>query len=259
MSTPTTVLRLTARDQQFISTGLAWIAACYQHWRSTGRYVNKRHELLWATGLDRGVFAQEHMDHLLTLQVTVGALESGGRLRLSTSMEFAACALAVRVAVTRHRHGHQLLDLDKVTVSAARLLRRIESARKRAKRADVRMQGAEEYQQAAAAWRQHVVWMRVHLLDCRCTQRRRKPPRPPRRSLVSIFTDLARAELIERGHQVPAERELRRLVRLSLRYVRRGRSRFTVRNLIDDPITAAAHFANFVILHDEKTTKKRKQ
>jgi hypothetical protein len=173
-------------------------------------------------------------------------------------MEFAACALAVRVAVKRHRHGHQLLDIAGVDGASARLLRRLETARKCAKRAEIRQLGADGYQEAAHAWREFSTWMRVHFLDCTCKQKPRILPSRHRKVLITRFTQLARAELIERKHHVPDERELRKLIRLCLRYVRRGRSRFSFKNLLNDKITAAAHFCNFVVLHGEKEEKKKR-
>jgi hypothetical protein len=177
---------------------------------------------------------------------------------VATSMEFAACALAVRVAVTRHHHGHHKLDnIARIDTSSARLLRRLETVRKRGERAEIRRLGAVGYQQSANAWRDFATWLRVHLLDCACMRKRRTPSQRYRRVLVTQFTEWARAELIDRKHKVPAERELRRLVCLGLRYVRRNRTRFSVRDLLHDRITAAAHFANFVILHDEKAERKK--
>jgi len=246
------VIRLSARDRYLILTGLSWIGANSRLNRTESQRPYIRPDILWTQGVDKGVYDQVLLDRVLALHATVVSLKAGGRLRVATSMEFSACALAVRVAVTRHRHGHQLLDIALIDGVSARLLRRLESARKRAKRAEVRRLGAGGYAEAAQAWRNFVTWLRIHLLDCRCKQKRRTPPVRYRRVLVTQFTEWARAELIDRKHKVPAEHELRRLVRLCLRYVRRGRSRFSFWDLTHDKITASAHFANFVILHYEK-------
>jgi hypothetical protein len=259
MNTPSIfhVIRLSPRDRRFILIGLSWICANYHLWRCKGRLPNGRPDRVWKRNFDQGVYDQRLLDRVLALHATITSLKAGGRLRLATSMEFAVCAMAVRVAVTRHHHGHQQLDIARIDTSSARLLRRLEAARKCAKRTEIRQSGAVGYRQSAGAWCNFATWLRVHLLDCRCKQKRRPPPLRSRRVLVTQFTQWARAELIDRKHKVPAERELRRLVRLNLRYIRRCRSRFSVRDLINDRITASAHFANCVILHDEKVERQR--
>jgi hypothetical protein len=259
MNAPSTthVLRLSPRDQQLISAGLAWIVANYDLYRIKGRVPNARPERRWKRNFNLGVYDQRLMDRVLVFHAKVSSLTAGGRLRVATSAEFAACALAVRVAVTRHHHRHRLLDIADVENSSARLLRRIEAARKRAKRAEVRQLGENGYQDAARAWRNFSTWLRVHFLDCRCKRKRRAPPKRYHRALVHQFAQLAWNELTDRRHKIPDDRELRRLVRACIRYVRRGRSRFSMRDLLTNQITAASHFANFVILHDEKAERKK--
>jgi hypothetical protein len=257
MSTPSIseFLRLSASDRQFILMGLSWIGANYHLWRSKGRYPNSRPDLVWARDIDRGVYDQEFMDRTLALHATIVALKAGGRLRVATPMEFAACALAVRVAVTRHRHGHQLLEIAKTDVSSAGLLRRIESARKRAKRAEIRLLGAAGYQLSAKAWRDFATWLRVHLLDCKCKWKRRNRPVMSGRLIVKQLVDWTKAELFDRKEQVPSERELHRLVRLALRYIRRGRTNFCVGEYMNDKVLASSRLATFITIRLEKRSK----
>jgi len=251
-------IRLSPRDQQFICAGLNWIVANYELYRIKDKVPNARPDRIWRRNLDKGVFDQQLADRVLALRAEVSTLTAGGRLRASSSAEFAACALAVRVAVTRHNHGHRLLEMTEVENSSVRLLRRIETVRKRAKRAEVRQLAEDGYKEAARTWREFSTWLRVHLLDCQCKRKRRAPPFRYRRVLVHQFAQLAWNELTDRRHKIPDDRELRRLVRLSIRYVRRGRSHFTMHDLLTDQITAASHFANFVILHDEKAERKKR-
>ena len=259
MSAPSTVqvLRLSARDSELIFVGLRWIVANYDLYRVKGQAPNARPDRLWKKNLNKGIFDQRLADRVLALYTKVLSLIAGGRLRVTTSTDIAACAFAVRVAVRRHHHEHHLLDIANIDASSARLLRRLETVRKRAKRAEIRQLGEGGYQEAAHAWREFSTWLRVHLLDCRCKRKRRIPPLRHRRVLVNEFAQLAWNELTDRRHNIPEDRELRRLVRLCLRYVRRGRSRFSFWDLTHDKITAAAHFANFVILHGEKAERKK--
>jgi hypothetical protein len=259
MNTSTTshVIRLSARDLELLFAGLDWIVGNCNLYRTKGQVFHGRPDLRWNQNLNKGIYDQRLLERMLALHATIRSLKVGGRLRMATPVEFAVCSLAVRVAVTRHRHGHRLLDIAGVDSASGRLLRRLETVRKRAKRAEVRRLGAGGYQEAAHAWREFSTWLRVHLLDCSCKCKRRSSPLRGRRVLVTQFSEWARDELIDRKHKVPDNRELRRLVRLGLRYVRRGRSRFILRDLLNDKITTAAHFANFVILHDEKTERKK--
>jgi hypothetical protein len=252
------VIRLSDRDGELIFAGLDWIVDNCNLYRTKGQVFHGRADFRWNQNLNKGIYDQRLLERVLALHATITSLKAGGRLRVATSMELAACALAVRVATTRHRHGHRLLNISRVDTSSARLLRRIETVRKCAKRAEIRQLGTGGYQEAARAWREFSTWLRVHMLDCKCKQKRRASPCRGRRLLVSQFAKLARAELIDRGHKVPAERELRKLISLCLRYVRRGRSRFSFRDLLNDKITAASHFCNFIVLHSEKAERKKR-
>jgi hypothetical protein len=251
------ILSLSLRDRELIIAGLDWIVSSYNLYRTTGQFYYGRPDFSWNQNLNKGIFDQMLLERMLALHATFRSLRAGGRLRVETSMEIAACALAVRVAVTRHRHGHQKLNIAQVKTCSANLLRRLESARKRAKRSEVRQLGADGYQKAAHTWREFSTWLRVHHLDCRCKHKRRTPLTRTHRVLFNQFVEWARAGLIERKHKVPAEREFRKLISLSLRYVRRYRTRFSVRELWSDRIEASAHFANFIILYDEKVARRR--
>jgi hypothetical protein len=260
MNTPSSfqILRLSHSDCELIFAGLDWIGHNGNLYRTEGQVFHGRPDLTWNQDLNRGIYDPRLLERMLALHATLKSVKAGGSLRVESAMEIAACALSVRVAVTRHRHGHQKLDIASVKTCSASLLRRLESARKRAKRSEVRQLGADAYKKAAHAWREFSTWMRVHLLECRCKHKRRITPYRGSRILVTMFTEWARAELIARKHKVPAEPELRRLVRRALRYVRRGRSRLRVLDLNNDRITAASHFANHVILHDEKVERKKR-
>ncbi len=251
------VIRLSALDRELIFAGLSWIVANHELYRTKGQVPNGRPERRWKKNFNLGIYDQRLADRVLALYTKISSLTSGGRLRASTSSDFSACALAVRVAVTRHHHGHRLLGIADIETSSARLFRRIETVRKRAKRAEIRQLGEDGYREAARAWREFSTWLRVHLLDCQCKRKRRTPPHRYRRVLVHQFAQLAWNELTDRRHNIPDDRELRRLVCLSLRYVRRGRSCFTVRDLLTDQITAASYFANFVILYAEKAERRK--
>jgi hypothetical protein len=67
-----------------------------------------------------------------------------------------------------------------------------------------------------------------------------------------------RAELLDRKKEVPSERELRRLICLALRYVRRGRTNFVIRDYIHDKNFASYRLATFVTIRLEKPGYKER-
>ena len=168
------------------------------------------------------------MDSILALRARLSSSGAGGRLSIATSFEIAACALAVRIAVKCHRHGHVRLEIPRIEAAAKRLLRRLEAVRKRTKRAEIGRAGPHEYKRKSQEWRAFVRWLHVHIPNCSCFRRRRLPLRYSRRATVDKLVAWAREELIDRKAEIPDERELRRLVRLALRYVRRGRTGCTI-------------------------------
>lgn len=164
--------------------------------------------------------------------------------------------LAVRIAVQRHTHGHTDLNLTRMGSTSKRLLRRLEVVRKRAKRVEIRRSGLINYHLSARDWRRFVFWLRVHFLDCPCSTKRRTPPLRSRRALINQLVGWVRAELIDRKEKVPSERELRRLVRLTLRYIRLGRTGYSVLELSHDKLCAAAYLGTFVTIRMEKAARR---
>lgn len=245
-------LRLSGRDCLLINVGLSWIVWNHDFWVNKHVLINARPDRRWLPQLQRGVFNQQLMDGIIALHSQVINVKAGGRLRVSASFEFAACALAVRVAVTSHKHGHTTIDVTNIDRSAKRLLRRLENMRKRANRAEIRRSGRDAYAHEARSWNEFVRWLRVAFLDCRCKRKRRLKPMRHRRAIIGQLTQWTREELIDRGEPLPPEPELRRLVRLFLRYVRRGRMRCDVRDLMGDKAFAAMRVASFVQTRVEK-------
>ena len=251
------VLRLSGPDRQFLLAGLAWIVSNYNEWQSSNKMPNARPDRSWLKPFDTGTYCQEFMAGVVALHGKVVALSRTGRLRLSASWQFAACSLAVRVAVRRHKHDHSKLNIPHVDSAHKRLLDRLEAARKCAKRAEIRESGAAAYAETGKEWRAFVQWLRVHFLDCRCSRKRRIPPLLWRKKIVVQFIQWARAELKDRREHIPADAELRSLVRLALRYVRRGRTRYSISALLNDRVEASAYFANFVTARTEKADIRR--
>ena len=60
---------------------------------------------------------------------------------------------------------------------------------------------------------------------------------------------------MDRKKRIPTEAELRKMVRLAVRYIRRGRTGFVIRDLLNNRRFAAEHLANFVTARMEKTRR----
>lgn len=252
-------IRLSPPQIRLVKEGLSWIANNYQA-RIEGRLsAGRSFAQIWKGNFDPGVYNQQFMDDVLAVHANVASLSaSNGRLRFANSFQVAACALAVRVALKRHRHGHDPLDISGIKSVTKRLLGRLEAVRKRAKRADVSLHGMDVYRQKASDWQRFVVWLRTHVASCGCIPpcRRKSPSRRSER--LDVFVEWAKEELRDREDQVPEDAELRTLVRQLLAYVRRHRTTYTERDLRDDKVFAASRFANFVTMRLEKRSTRRK-
>jgi hypothetical protein len=249
------VIRLSVRDRQLILAGLSWIV--YKLLDSGMRAIRPL-QLIWAGSFDPGVFNQELADGMRALHRRVLALSPGGRLRVGSSFEIAACALAVRVYAKRQQRGRTVLVMPRVSEASKRILRRLEAARKRAKRAELRQLGLDSYRARAHNWRRFVRWIRVHIPDCGARITRSTTRRRYLRLIVDQLVSLVRTELRNRKQRLPGEAELRRLIRLALRYVRRGRRGFDVRDLTNDKLFASAYLATFITIRMEKAADRRR-
>jgi hypothetical protein len=145
------------------------------------------------------------------------------RVRLN-AFELAACMLAVRVAQTRVRHGHVEPWRKRQRSAAKKLLYKLETYRKRSKRALIHEIGARDFGEASRAWRRMVVFTRSHFLYCECRNQRVWAPGMRRffQTIISDCTTMAADGLRQLGAAVPAPAVLRRLTRAALKNVRRS-------------------------------------
>jgi hypothetical protein len=247
-------IRLSPPDIALIAEGLGWIAASHDLWKTKRELPFARPELRWLPRtFDRGQYNSELMQRLLEpMKLVLQIRDKGGRLYDLDPFQSAGLILAVRLVAQRVSHGHATAPTENLSRRAKRLIARLETYRKRAKRAFIRQHGAEVYQTKAREWQALVRWLRLYLLDCPCQRRRRIRATRFRRATVQTLFEWAKAELIARREKVPPDAELRKLVRLALRYVRRGRTGYGVQHLLKDRVFASAHLANFITLRLEK-------
>ena len=246
-------IRFSARDIAIITGGVEWIAANHEHWRTKGRLPFARPDHSWLPRAERGRYNEEFMRRFLTAAHLVAKIRSiGGRLYNLDPFQIAGFILAVRVIVQRVSHGHAEAPTEDLTKCATHLINRLEKYRKRAKRNFIRHNGDDAYRTEEHKWQALVRWLRVHILDCGCMRKRRIRPMRSRRLMVKQLVDWTKEELIDRKEQVPNDRELHRLVRLALRYVRRYRTNFCIRDFLKDRVFASSRLATFITVRMEK-------
>jgi hypothetical protein len=168
------------------------------------------------------------------------------RIRLHLNfLQLSACILAVRIGKDYDRVRLK----RKISIERQQGMRRVisslERELKRARRAYAAEMGEDMYKHMRTVWLQQLRWIRMNLVYFRPirvkTQRRKVA-----RMIIDYGYERARAGLFARDLVPPEERDLRRLVRLAVRYIRRGRIRLFIQNLMTNPTFAAEFFANFI-------------
>jgi hypothetical protein len=124
-------------------------------------------------------------------------------------------------------------------------IKTLERHLKRANRALQASLGKAAYNEVLQWWKQHLNWVRLHLVYFRplppVTHRRRA-----QRLLIDAAVDTASRGLRERGYALPAAKRLRHLMRLAVRYTRELRTGFSIRHIAEGAVIAQRYLADFV-------------
>src|SRR5205809_3814424 len=218
----TTSLRLSRREAKLIRIGLFSITNGNKLWQARGSPSYSPARMLFqASRKDEGEYREEHLATVSRLAAKATFTSQSRRLRLDP-FELSACILGVRVTEMLVRHGHIETWLPNHTGASRKLLARLERLRRRAKRAFIRVRGHAAYSEESRHWQSFVRFARAYFLFCRCN-RPRLPfgNRDVRRRFVQDLIEYFEEELSSAGLKVPAEKELRSLVRRGLRSARR--------------------------------------
>jgi hypothetical protein len=249
-------IRLSPKDASAIFTGLNWILSRHQLWIDRKSLPNADPTRRIVPRDDPGVFHQTFMGESVSLRLRILFLMGGGRLQFTTPFQAAHSALAARIAGWLNRHLHQSAWLSPKTRVPPALNRRLEAARKRLKRAFIGTRGSECYRDLVDQWRSHLRWLRTHFLCCWCTRRWQIGSGRYYRRQLAILMARARVGLAGQHIRV-SDSEVRRLVRLAIRSVRRDRTSFSFRELVDDPELASNYLANFVVSRTPRGRNRR--
>lgn len=174
-----------------------------------------------------GKFRPEIMNQVLALKNEMLRLiedkESvSHRLHLD-AISAAVIAFLVRAAAKWIRHGHISSPVATPERITKRLKRKLEKMRRRALRSAKAAGQGEVYKRLALDWHQFQVWARAHIFYCCCG--RRIPWSSRHRHMVGIAEceKLAKQVILSEELQMPSPAGLHGLVRLCVRYARRGR------------------------------------
>jgi hypothetical protein len=242
-------VRLTPRAQDLIWRGINRIALAYITYKDSGSsiycYPFRVHPLAihFGPGEDPGTLDNAKMQMILELWTKLQKRRKK-RARLTLGIvELSACILSVRVG----RDFERIVLRKKYTVKenriAAAVINSLERELKRARRAFAAEAGESAYKALRVRWFANLRWIRMHLAYFRPT-RVRTQPRQLQKMVVDEACELARAGLAQRNLEPP--QDLRRLVRLALRYIRRGRILVNIRNFLRNPPFAEWFLADFI-------------
>jgi hypothetical protein len=136
------------------------------------------------------------------------------------------CRLGARLRRDKDDEARRRLRVDKNSIAKLRkktrpVIKSLERAMKRANRRFVREVSKKELESQSKQWQAHLRWMKYHILYF-------KPmPGNGLRRLHQLRIDklvaIAKAGLEDFDYELPSDKELRRMMRMYLRYSRRGR------------------------------------
>lgn len=223
-------------------------------------------------GFKRGSFSQFMMDEFVALCKQLRSkAKSGGRVEMDT-IELRATIFATRAYldfVRESRHPRRpsspepttllLLDdhsFDKLKIKSKRVILTLERHLKRANRALQKSVNPEAFAMLMHEWREHLIWMRLHIAYFKPFQPVVTGRRVQQQRILDELMTMAEHGVRNEGYQPPEAKELRRMMRLYVRSVRRGRETYSAPDLLKHKhwFTANRHLGLFVL--DRLTLKE---
>jgi hypothetical protein len=190
-------------------------------------------------GFDSGTFSPSMMKRIERLWIKLKPIASkGGRIRMD-AFELRAAALSVRVTLKLQRlkaqktlHGEAdakgQFSLDRTTIKelkvrTERVIRSLERNMKRANRQFLTQVSTDEFKALSKEWQLHLRWIRFSLAYfkpfCAFGPGRRRLQRVE----IDQLVQMARQAIMDQGFEPPDPGEIRKAIRLFVRYSRRGR------------------------------------
>lgn len=241
-------LRITAPQMSVIWPGLDRIVLFYIEYRKSRQsfysYQSRPHSP--SAEFNPGRFDSDCMEQIIALWKNLRPKrKSGGRAQLN-AIEVRAAIFAVRVnsdwwrlqkheGRKRQKRTKQMLGIDPenlraIQTRASRAIRSLERHMKRANSRLLNQTGREPYDALMAAWRAHVRWVRLHLVYFRPLRPIITHSKARYQLILDELQEVAKVAIPEEGYELPADKDLRRMMRLFALSSRRGR-----RGLFDVP------------------------
>jgi hypothetical protein len=166
---------------------------------------------------------------IIGVRAKLWELSKSRKVRMD-AFEVTAAALALRLQKAPNEGGASKFALD-----YGHLASKLETYRKRAKRAAIAKLGAVRYQQAAKRWKNFAAWVRFNLLQFKLPKRGIARRKALWRLQRTQLCEAIRLALKERYYDALDGRELERIVDLLAASLRRGRHALGLRALLASP------------------------
>ncbi len=189
-------------------------------------------------GFDDGTYRPAMMDRIRALRTRMKPIATtGGRVEMN-DIDIRAAIYAARVnlqLLRRHVHDarrkdaktKKTLGLDRAAIKKRKqqtgpVIKSLERYLKRATRSSLKITSRSEFAQMSKEWRSHLLWMKFHLAYFKQVIGVKRPG-VVRRIVIDQLTVIAEKAIRYEGFEIPDSRELRQIIRLYVRYSRRGR------------------------------------
>jgi hypothetical protein len=189
-------------------------------------------------GFDDGTYLPPMMDRIRALRIGMKPLATaGGRVEM-TAIDIRAAIFAARInlqllrrkvhdARRKDAKTKRTLGLDRAAIKKRKqqtgpVIKSLERDLKRATRSSLKITPRAEFAQMSKEWRSHLLWMKFHLAYFKVV-RAVKGHGIVYRMVIDQLTAIAEKAIRYEGFEIPDSRELRQVIRLYVRYSRRGR------------------------------------
>ena len=217
---------------------------------------------LWATLSQRAMSPEglgpcvcafcQFSDALVALAHSLRELDGQQRYRLRLNLvQILICQLALRNSANPPRAVRCEFDCDHSNARTKQLAAKLENLRKCAKRGYQQLFGLAAYTELRATWCSYLDCLRQKLSGRPLWFLRRHKPQAPRLETIVIDSLIGSVtpKLRELQSELPDSAQPRKLTRLFLRYIRRGRIDVSLRDCLCRPDVVAAELAPFIQTH----------
>jgi hypothetical protein len=231
-----------SKDQvSAIWPGLNYIIDQFLNWERSGESVTCYPFALrpLPPGSDAGTFSAPMMERIERLWAKIQPIRTtGGRISVG-EFELRAAILAARTSVNLERHRirkapkkgapakRRVARAKRALKSGVRHKERVieflERELKRANRRFHSVAGADEFKTRSSEWQSHLRWIQYRLVYFKPLRASDVSRLQIRRLWLDILEQMAEKAIIEEGYALPAQADLRQVIRQFLDYSLRGR------------------------------------